>query len=585
MEEATSNRLLEAALTYLQKFRFSVIPVGSNKKPLVKWETHQKERASADQLRTWWAKNPKANIGLVTGELSGIVVIDVDDPDGGMGALSEYLTISRIPTARTPRGGLHLYFKAPEKCPPNATGSPKGVDFRGAGGFIIAPPSVNGIGKGYEWLPGLSLDEIEPPALPVAYIKNLNSFKHGFKGGVLGGEVKDEVTDFKRLQMTSSDFMEGKRDEALFHIANALIKGGMPVEEAAYVLELFALKCCTPPFPLDEAREKIRSALKRNERRDKSIAEEIRDFIVTSSGAFLTSECFNRLHLTSREEKKAAVLALLRFKADGLIERHGEKNGCYRRIESDVEEIQIDATEDKPFDIQLGLGLDEIAFLYERNIAVVSGSYESGKTAFLLNLAYANRERQKVRYFSSEMGRPELKARLRLFGYPMQEWKKVKFIDRSSNFSDAIDSAAVNIIDFLELTQEVYLVAEHIKKIYDKLTSGVCFVAIQKKRGADLGRGAEFSAEKARLYLSFDPGRIKIVKAKAWKNPAVNPRGMELNFKLVNGCKFMKTGDWSKPDGAETPSLYHQTPNQYRASKKMGKEDLCREYEERMRNV
>jgi hypothetical protein len=569
-----TNRLLESALTYLQKFQFSVIPVRPDKKPNVKWEPYQKERASADQLRTWWAKNPKANIGLVTGELSGIVVVDVDDPDGGMQALSEYLTTAKTPTARTPRGGLHLYFKAPEKCPPNATGCPKGVDFRGEGGYIIAPPSINGVGKSYEWLPGLSLDEIEPPPLPVAYIKNLNFLKQY----VLGREVNDEVSDFKRLQMTSSDFMEGRRDESLFHIANVLIKGGMPVEEAAQVLELFALKCCSPPFPLDEAREKIRSALKRNERREKSIAEEIRDFIVTSSGAFLTSECFNRLHLTSREEKKAAVLALLRFKADGLIERHGEKNGCYRRIESELEEIQIDGPEDKPFDIELGLGLDEITFLYQRNIAVVSGSYESGKTAYLLNLAYANREKQRVRYFSSEMGRPELKARLRLFGYPMQEWKKIKFIDRSSNFSDAIDSSALTIIDFLELTQEVYLVAEHIKKIYDKLTSGVCFVAIQKKRGSDLGRGAEFSAEKARLYLSFDPGRIKIVKAKAWKNPAVNPRGMELNFKLVNGCKFVKTGDWSKPDGAETPALYRQTPDQYRASRKMGKDDLTKEF-------
>ncbi len=176
------------------------------------------------------------------------------------------------------------------------------------------------------------------------------------------------------------------------------------------------------------------------------------------------------------------------------------------------------------------------------------------------------------------MGRPELKARLRLFGYSMVEWKKVRFIDRSSNFSDAIDPAGLNIIDFLELTQEVYLVAEHIKKIYDKLTSGVCFVAIQKKRGADLGRGAEFSAEKARLYLSFDPGRIKIIKAKAWKNPAVNPRGMELNFKLANGAKFTKIGDWSKADGIETPGLYRQTADQYRASRKMGKDDLTKEF-------
>jgi hypothetical protein len=575
MKEAINNRLLESALTYLQKFQFSVIPVRPDKKPHVKWEPYQKERASADQVRTWWAKNPKANVGLITGELSRIVVIDVDDPDAGMQALSECLTTAKTPTARTPRGGLHLYFKAPEKCPSNATGCPKGVDFRGEGGYIIAPPSVNGVGKGYEWLPSLSLDEIEPPPLPVAYIKNLNFLKQYVLGRV--EQEKDEHTKAHEGTRKHILFEYGTRDEDLFHTANCLVKGGMDVEAIQQVLTI-VMDSWGEGFDKKWRDEKIESALKRIARRERNIAQEVREWVESTQGHFESTQLHREAHISTKEDMHAVNVALQRLAKEGIIERFGEKRGAYRRVESDLEEIELDGTEDKPFDIELGLGLDEITFLYMRNIAVVSGSYESGKTAFLLNLAYANREKQKVRYFSSEMGRPELKARLRLFGYPMHEWKKVRFIDRSSNFSDAIDPAGLNIIDFLELTQEVYLVAEHIKKIYDKLTTGVCFVAIQKKRGADLGRGAEFSAEKARLYLSFDPGRIKIIKAKAWKNPAVNPRGMELSFKLVNGCKFMNNGDWSRPDGAETPSLYHQTPGQYKASRKMGKEDLTKEF-------
>lgn len=575
-------RILETALRYCQKFQFSIIPVdGRNKKPLIKWDHFQKEKATPEQIRKWFERWPSAGIGIVTGSLSRLAVIDVDDPINGMAKVSEYLTNSKVPTVRTPRGGFHLYFRPPEKCPGNAAGCPRGVDFRGEGGYIIAPPSQNGAGRDYQWHPGLSLDDIEPPPLPGAYIKNLNSFKQGFYiGGCGGNEVGKDAPDLQRPPMTSTDLQEGGRDEALFHVANALVKGGMPQNEVEQVLVMFAEKCCNPPFPAREVFEKVKSAIKRAERRERNIAAEVRDYLVTSNGWFLTSDVHQRLVLTSREEKKAANWELLKNLKDGVIERDGTQNGRYRKVEADFEEIKIDDAEDKPFNIEMGLGLDEKVVLYEKNIAVVSGSYDSGKTAYLLNLAFNNRTNQRVRYLSSEMGKPELKSRLRAFGHGLTEWQKIKFVDRSSNFVDVIDPTGLNIIDFLELTQDVYLVAEHLKKIYQKLTTGVCFVAIQKKKDADLGRGAEFSAEKPRLYLSFDPGKIKIIKAKNWRDSTVNPRGMELRFKLVAGCKFHIEEDWKRPGEETTPSLYRETETQAKYRKKhLGKNDLTKEFQ------
>ncbi len=537
------NDLLRAALRYL-KAGFSVIPVRpEDKKPYVMWEPFQKRHPTPQEVEGWWQRWPTAMIGIVTGSISGVVVIDVDTEEG-YDAIQRYIPDWIVtPTCQTPKGGQHLYFKCPDKPLGNNSRVIPGCDFRGEGGYVIGPPSKNSGGKGYVWRDGLSLGEVAPAALPEPYISFISKNALGFRGGI-GGK---RVGDFNRLQVTSTDFMEGKRDETLFHIANCLIKGGMAEEETEQLIEIISQKCCDPPFPINEAREKIRSALRRADRRVRSIAEEVRDFILTSSGFFLTSDCFNRLQVTSRDEKKAVVLALLRFKKDGLIERHGEKNGCYRKIEEDFEEIEIDDTEDKPVNIRIGLGLDDKVILYERNIAVISGSFDSGKTAYLLNLAFDNRNAQKVRYISSEMGKPELKARLRAFGHGMDEWRKIKFIDRSTNFVDIIDPAGLNIIDFLELTQDVYLVAEHLKNIYQKLTTGIAFVAIQKKKDSELGRGAEFSAEKPRLYLSFDPGRIRIVKAKNWRDSTLNPRGLELRFKLVGGHKFIPDGDWYRP--------------------------------------
>jgi len=64
-------------------------------------------------------------------------------------------------------------------------------------------------------------------------------------------------------------------------------------------------------------------------------------------------------------------------------------------------------------------------------------------------------------------------------------------------------------------------------------------ITVQKKQGATLGRGAEFSAEKPRLYLSLDTGKLTIVKGKNWAQPGVNPNGLKFSFQLVDGYKFV----------------------------------------------
>ena len=82
---------------------------------------------------------------------------------------------SLTPTCQTPKGGQHLYFKAPEKCPSNNARLVPGCDFRGEGGYVVAPPSKNGTGKAYAWMEGLSIDDVEPADLPEPYIVFINS--------------------------------------------------------------------------------------------------------------------------------------------------------------------------------------------------------------------------------------------------------------------------------------------------------------------------------------------------------------------------------------------------------------------------
>ena len=102
----TSTRL-KAAIEY-QQMGFSVIPVRRNKRPYFEWREYQIEKASESQLRKWWEQFPDANVAIITGEVSGIDVIDVDSPQGHE-ALCEHLHDRLFtPIARTPKGGWHL---------------------------------------------------------------------------------------------------------------------------------------------------------------------------------------------------------------------------------------------------------------------------------------------------------------------------------------------------------------------------------------------------------------------------------------------------------------------------------------------
>ncbi len=132
---------------------FSVIPVRErDKRPALKWETYQAARASFDQVRRW-AGRP-GNVGIVTGAVSGLVVLDLDSAEAI--AEAEARGIPDTITARTAKG-RHVYFKHPGGVIGNRAGILPGIDIRGDGGYVVAPGSVHPTGFIYAWenVPGL----------------------------------------------------------------------------------------------------------------------------------------------------------------------------------------------------------------------------------------------------------------------------------------------------------------------------------------------------------------------------------------------------------------------------------------------
>lgn len=134
-----------------------------HKAPLTK-HGHKDATTDESQIRQWWAQHPNAFIGMPTGAVSGIAVLDIDRKNGKDGFPSvpgwKGLTPLRVETGS---GGAHLYFQAHRPIR-NATGS-DGVDVRGEGGYVIVPPS-----EGYSWAEGEAIDPANLPPFPVKYL-------------------------------------------------------------------------------------------------------------------------------------------------------------------------------------------------------------------------------------------------------------------------------------------------------------------------------------------------------------------------------------------------------------------------------
>ena len=175
--------MLHTALEYLDR-GLSVIPLEPNgKKPLAAalpvktgadgrpeltrggapkhtWEPFQARQPTRDEVEGWFALAPGANLGIVTGAVSGVVVQDLDGAEG----LSEAQRrgIPTTPMSRTGKG-VHVLYRHPGHPVPNSIKRLPGVDVRGDGGYIVAPPSIHPSGHVYAWNAGLDTPLADAP--------------------------------------------------------------------------------------------------------------------------------------------------------------------------------------------------------------------------------------------------------------------------------------------------------------------------------------------------------------------------------------------------------------------------------------
>ncbi len=210
MQKLDMSVTLQAARDYVAN-GFSVIPVlPHGKKPAFSWKEYQQRLPHDEELVGWFGNGTQYNIGIVTGDVSGLAVVDLDS--GQAVAFAKDHNIQPSPMVKTGRG-FHVYYKTKDGIRNfQQRDDLPDIDLRAEGGYVVAPPSVHESGRSYEWVKGRELGEVEMAELPAWVLAEKPEEKRAVKELYHGVE-------------------NGGRNKALARLVGSWINDGGSLEE------------------------------------------------------------------------------------------------------------------------------------------------------------------------------------------------------------------------------------------------------------------------------------------------------------------------------------------------------------------
>ena len=256
---------LDWASAYARRGWSVIVLRPRDKRPLIPWTQFQRRHASAPLLAEWFDAHADRNVGVVTGAISGLLVLDVDPGHGGAASLDRLTQrngpLPAAPEAATGGGGRHLYFAHPDGRVANRAGLADGIDLRGDGGYVVAPPSVHPSGRPYRWLAGRSPDEIEPPPTP-HWLLELAAAASPARG--------HPREHWRRLAREGVE--EGRRNSTIASFAGHLLWHGVDAEVVLELLLAWNRWRCRPPLTDAEVADVVASIGRLHDREDETPA-------------------------------------------------------------------------------------------------------------------------------------------------------------------------------------------------------------------------------------------------------------------------------------------------------------------------
>ena len=198
------------------------------------WAEYQNKRANEDIMKEWWTMWPDANIGVVTGEISGIIAFDIDAKNN---RTPEEFDLPITAISRTGGGGWHYIFKHPGYYVKSLNGKlfGPGVDMKADGGFIVVPPSDHQSGNKYAWINEPTTENIAvmPEWLEERIKENERT----------GSTTYGERLDIKQFVGVS----HGSRNEEIHRLACLLYSKGYADADVAFIVSALN-KTFIPPL-------------------------------------------------------------------------------------------------------------------------------------------------------------------------------------------------------------------------------------------------------------------------------------------------------------------------------------------------
>ena len=223
------RRLIEQYI----KYGYSLIPIDEEKKPHIYWKKYQYRKAPRSDIFNWLNEFRPYNIGIVTGNISRLAVVDVDDISLLPGLEKRMPELTQTTRVRTNRG-YHYYFSL-KNTTVKSTSALFGerLELKGNGNYIVAPPSViNNHRYTYE----VPLDNILP--IPETLIQN-----NKYSEIILDKNIIYKIPNYHGhkmdciRQILKRNLIEGERDNGLFVLYNLLIQNKNSTEYARKIVE------------------------------------------------------------------------------------------------------------------------------------------------------------------------------------------------------------------------------------------------------------------------------------------------------------------------------------------------------------
>jgi len=273
------------------------------------------------------------------------------------------------------------------------------------------------------------------------------------------------------------------------------------------------------------------------------------DFIHLVEGTFTSRQIWSELNIQTPEGKSVLRTYLHRMTEAGIVDKTGV-DGTFRKVDSEKKVIDWrSANPENIIPIKWPFELEKYAAMYPKNVAIIAGSKQEGKTTFLYNFIKLNCHRYQIDLYNSETGAEQMKDRFTDLGIP--DDASFNVYERYDNFADIIEPDRISVIDYLDMNSEFYLAGAEIDAIFRKLTTGIAVIGMQippptvtfvkgvkKVIDRDYAYGGGTTAKRAFIYVSMSSRKLKLKHAKKPAQKRVNPENMAWEYSFDENGQF-----------------------------------------------